>query len=461
MSSPDATRSSLPSILDQIYAGSALFFSMYYILSVNPAILARAGVPVALASFGTIVTIVVGNLTGIALTRTGLMIAPALGMSGFVVSFVLGVHSPGVFSWQSAMGCCAIAGLAVFLTSVFSPDLRSRVIKDLPTPVRKGAGAAIGAILIKQAFDMFPDTAHLNFTSGVILVVLGTGTIIGFFLLRTKFQEKATPIVNLLLRCEFIIVVVLTVIALDLFDPEYIGSLPNKNSISIADIKANYWVHMHSGPITGDTALHGLIFCFMIYFLVIADIPGTPSEVLPDSIKEEHKGRAVKLGYLNDAFWALLSPFLGTTPTIYYAENNILRGFNAYSWPVGLVAIIWFIVAVSVSLVFHYSFQQIIPPVATIPIVMFIGLIIISGSFGNRSSDAGDPVGSLEYYLPTAISVILTPRIGVECAFPLSVLSYWLVAGKNDRRGSTFVWISVGAAFSLVVQFIVLVLPPG
>jgi hypothetical protein len=39
--------------LDEMYAGLALFFSMYYIIGINPQILKEVGMPISATLFGT------------------------------------------------------------------------------------------------------------------------------------------------------------------------------------------------------------------------------------------------------------------------------------------------------------------------------------------------------------------------------------------------------------------------
>jgi xanthine/uracil permease len=190
----------------------------------------------------------------------------------------------------------------------------------------------------------------------------------------------------------------------------------------------------------------------------MSDIPGTPSEVLPDAIKTSEAGRAVRNGFLNDGIFTLLSPIFGTTPTIYYAEKQILRDFDVYSknvglWAIGIFTVLFAGILTSQILsVAEFSLERVIPPVAVIPILLFIGLYIIAVSFWRVPSyDHISPTRSMHYYLPSAIAVILTPRIGLEYAYPLAILSYWLVRSEADVHGPTFGWISVGAGISLFV----------
>jgi xanthine/uracil/vitamin C permease (AzgA family) len=443
----------------EMYAGLALFFSMYYVLGANPEILSQIGIPASAALLGTFLAIIVGNLCGAFATNTGLMIAPAIGISAFVNNFVQ--HSDNKLDWRHAMLACALAGVLVFLTSIFT-DWRERIVDDLPESVTKGAKAGIGALLIKEAFDIFEQAQKhgLEPRVGGIFVTLGVVFLVLFFLLRSKIEDSANnepPIARFFMRLEFLLVVILMSSYLNFFQPSYIAALPDNTKLSFLwkdPIVFTDW-HLHFVELI-------LIFLFAatVWFIVISDIPGTPNEILPEDQKAVDGRKAVRHGYINDGVFAFLSPLIGTTPTIYYAENQILKSFGVYSRRVSLWATALFFIVFAIDLVGQLSPGWKIPvykflsPIAVLPIVIFIGLYIISVSFlqSPHGEGAAPPVSrSPQYYFPSAISVILTSRIGLEYALPLSVLSFWLVKSKDDQYGPSFMLISIGSAVSLVV----------
>ena len=106
----------------------------------------------------------------------------------------------------------------------------------------------------------------------------------------------------------------------------------------------------------------------------------------------------------------------------------------------------------------EFSFQRLIPPFAVLPVLLFIGLYIVALSFLRDKGEHDD--GSrrpLEYYMPSAIGVILTPEIGLEYSLPLSILSYWLVKPATEGpdakplHGPSYNWVTGGAAGLLVL----------
>ncbi|SDT52589.1 solute carrier family 23 protein [Bradyrhizobium canariense] len=457
-----------------MWAGFALFFSMYYVLGANPDILREIGVPVSAALLGTFLAIIVGNFSGAFFTKTGLMIAPAIGISIFVKNFVL--NSDHVIDWRHAMVACVIAGLAVAVTSFFT-DWRDQIVKDLPESVKKGAKAGIGALLVKEGFDIFKkaeESFHLEPRGAGMAVAIGVVFLVLFFLIRRSIENNsrsALSALQFIMHLEFVFVVVLMSSYLWLFQPDYISALPETSQVSILWLEPIVRTSWH---INFNVCMLILLFAATVWFIVISDIPGTPSEVLPEKLEDvatdgtetapkgyqSARDKAVKLGYRNDGVFASLAPLFGTTPTIYYAENQILKSFGQtgeYSSAVGYWAASLFALVFIVLVIGQFSGHQIpidryLSPVAVTPILIFIGLYIISVSFFDIPSAAAAPsTRNPEYYFPTAVSVILTSRIGLEYTLPLSILSFWLVRSAGEKYGPSFIWISIGSGVSLII----------
>jgi xanthine/uracil/vitamin C permease (AzgA family) len=452
---------------EEIWAGLARFCWMYYIISLNAQILSEIGIPQSATFFATFLVIVLFNISGISLTGTGLMIAPAVGISTFVKHFVISAQheSQGVFGWQDAMKGCAFAGVLLVVTSLLFTSLRSQIIEDMPESVKKGAKAAIGSLLASEAIEQYnkftgkgggvdPGFAFWSVSLAVIVII-------GFFAARNMFRQTgSTAISNILLvllRAEFLLVVLGMSLALHVFQPHYIASLPRTTEFSWL-WQAPGALAFHSGFITN--VLLGVL-TIMIWFIVVTDIPGTPSAVLPPDVIKADSNRVVRRGYINDAFAAMFSPLCGTTPTIYYAENQILGDFKAFTPLVGATAtglFAFFALAIGWSTLSGQSLsvERILPPFALLPVLLAIGLYIVAISFADEpvKKDVAAPekiAGGPEEYFPAAIAVILTPQIGLEYAFPLSILSYWCVGKKQPSYG-TFSWVTVGAAVSLAIE---------
>src|SRR5436190_11356893 len=111
----------------ELAAGATTFAAMAYILAVNPAILANAGMPQAALITVTALTAAVSTLLMGFLTNYPLALAPGMGINAyfaFTVCLGLGV------SWQSALGLVFVNGVIFLALSV--TGVREKIIAAIP-----------------------------------------------------------------------------------------------------------------------------------------------------------------------------------------------------------------------------------------------------------------------------------------------------------------------------------------
>ena len=137
------------------------------------------------------------------------------------------------------MASCALSGLALLAVSWFLPRLRPQIIGDLPDSVRKGAKAAIGSLLAKEAIHLYRatlDSGQLDEPFALASISIGVLVIGIFYFLKTKYQPPADDSKNVsigfLLNTEFIAVVAGMWVVLRWFRPHYFDLLPAKTTFS-------------------------------------------------------------------------------------------------------------------------------------------------------------------------------------------------------------------------------------
>lgn len=160
----------------ELQAGATTFAAMAYILAVNPAILAAAGMPQPALVTVTAITAAVSTLLMGFLTNFPLALAPGMGINAyFAFTICLGL---GV-SWQSALGLVFVNGcifLALSLTGI-----RERIIHAIPHSLKLavtcGIGIFIAFIGLKNGglITAHPATfvTHGDFSSPPVLLCLG------------------------------------------------------------------------------------------------------------------------------------------------------------------------------------------------------------------------------------------------------------------------------------------------
>ena len=125
----------------EILAGLTTFFTMAYIVVVNPAILSAAGVPFDQVFMATIISAVIGTLIMALFANYPIAIAPGMGMNAYFTSVVA---TQGV-SYQVVFGAVLMAGI-LFLLLTFT-KLRVLLIESIPVPLKYGITAGIGLFI--------------------------------------------------------------------------------------------------------------------------------------------------------------------------------------------------------------------------------------------------------------------------------------------------------------------------
>ena len=143
----------------EIIAGITTFFTMAYIIAVNPTILAQAGMEWGAVFLATIIAAAVGTLVMGLVANVPYALAPGMGLNAFfvyTVCFSLG------FTWQQALSIVFICGLLNILITV--TKLRKAIIKAIPKSLQHAISGGIGVFI---AYIGFVDAGIINFGAGV------------------------------------------------------------------------------------------------------------------------------------------------------------------------------------------------------------------------------------------------------------------------------------------------------
>ena len=131
------------SVRTELIAGVTTFLAMSYIVAVNPAILADAGIPPAAAAFATCLVSGLGTIAMGLWARVPLAVAPGMGLNAFFAYTV--VQGAGL-TWQQALGMVLLSGI-VFVTLTLI-GVRQALLRALPKELLPAIGAGIGMFLV-------------------------------------------------------------------------------------------------------------------------------------------------------------------------------------------------------------------------------------------------------------------------------------------------------------------------
>ena len=126
----------------EFIAGLTTFFTMSYIVAVNPAILKTAGMPPGASLTATILTAIFGTLLMGVYANRPFAIAPYMGENAFIAFTV--VHVLG-YTWQQALGAVFVAGVLFILMTLFR--LRKWMVEAIPPTLRYSYAVGIGLFL--------------------------------------------------------------------------------------------------------------------------------------------------------------------------------------------------------------------------------------------------------------------------------------------------------------------------
>jgi AGZA family xanthine/uracil permease-like MFS transporter len=126
----------------EVLAGATTFLALAYIVFVQPAVLAAAGMDFGAVMAATCLASALATVLMALLANYPIAVAPAMGHNFFFAyTVVLGMGVP----WQAALGAVAIAGLVFIATAGIG--LRERLITALPPFLQHAIAAGIGLLI--------------------------------------------------------------------------------------------------------------------------------------------------------------------------------------------------------------------------------------------------------------------------------------------------------------------------
>jgi AGZA family xanthine/uracil permease-like MFS transporter len=126
----------------EILAGCTTFFTMAYIVFVNPSILRDAGMPFQAVLAATCLSAAVGSILMGALARYPVALAPGMGLNAyFTFTVVVGMGVP----WQTALGAVFLSGTVFLLLTITGASLV--LVRAIPAELYAAVAGGIGLFI--------------------------------------------------------------------------------------------------------------------------------------------------------------------------------------------------------------------------------------------------------------------------------------------------------------------------
>ena len=143
----------------EIMAGVTTFFTMAYIIVVNPGILSQAGMEWGAVFLATIIASIIGTLVMGLFANVPYAQAPGMGLNAFFVYTVcFGLN----FTWQQALSMVFLCGIINIVITV--SKIRKSIIRSIPVSLQNAIGGGIGVFV---AYIGLLNVGIINLDSGV------------------------------------------------------------------------------------------------------------------------------------------------------------------------------------------------------------------------------------------------------------------------------------------------------
>ena len=141
-------RENQTTVRTEVVAGLTTYFTMAYIIFVNPSILAKAGMDYNSVLVATCLAAALGTLLMAFLANYPFAQAPGMGLNAF---FTFAVVLQNGFTWQQGLAIVFISGVLFILLTL--TGARSAVVEALPRSIRYAIPAGIGLFITLIGFN--------------------------------------------------------------------------------------------------------------------------------------------------------------------------------------------------------------------------------------------------------------------------------------------------------------------
>ncbi|WGF88279.1 NCS2 family permease [Marinivivus vitaminiproducens] len=241
----------------EVLAGLTTFLTMAYIIFINPAILADAGMPRDSVFVATCLIAALGTMVMALLANYPIAIAPGMGLNAYFAYVV--VLTMG-YTWQMALGAVFISGVLFFLITILG--VRNLIIEGIPASIRVAVTVGIGlflAIISLKNAGIVVDSPATFVTLGDLHQPAAVLAVIGFIAVAvlSVWEVKGALLISIL---------GVTVLSFVFADNSFGGIVSLPPSIAPTLFALDIW-----GALS-----HGILNVVLVFFLVeLFDATGT------------------------------------------------------------------------------------------------------------------------------------------------------------------------------------------
>lgn len=412
----------------EVLAGLTTFLTMAYIIFVNPAILAKAGIDPGAAFVATCLAAAIGTAIMGLYANYPVALAPGMGLNAY---FAFGVVLGMGHSWQVALGAVFLSGVIFLIISVL--PIREAIINSIPHSQKLAIGAGIGLFLgligLKEAGLVVDHPATLV-TLGKVAAPTVLMAIVGFLLIAILDYRKLPGAI-------IIGILVVTVLGIALGLSKFGGIVSAPPSLAPTLMQMD---------IKGALSLGLLAIVFAFLMVDLFDTAGTLVAVAPRAGLMDADGKLKRLGkaLVADSTATIAGAALGTSTTTSYIESAAGIRVGGRTGLTAVVVAILFLLAL-----FFAPLAGSVPAFATAPALIFVACVMASGLAKIDWEDITECV-------PAVITAIMMPfTFSITNGIGLGLISYVIIkAGTGRVKDIHPITAAIALAFVLKFAFV-------
>lgn len=420
------------SVKVEMLAGLTTFFTMSYILAVNPLILGETGMDKGALFSATVVAAAIGTLVMAFYAKLPFALASSMGLNAFF-AYTL-VITMG-YSWQQALAAVFIEGVAFILLTAFK--VREAIIKAIPLNLRYSISVGIGLFI-----------AYIGLKNGGIIVGSeSTVTTLGPWTAASLLAAIGVIIGGILMALGlrgalFNTIIIITIIGI----PFGVTNLPDDFSlVSMPQSMAPIAFHLDfSQFLQFDVNYYIVVFAllFMDLFNTLGTLIGASTSagmVDPKTGNIPGLNRALMADAIATTFGALC----GTNTVTTYVESSTGIAEGGRTGLTAFTVAILFLAALFFSPLF-----LIIPSAATTSALVLVGVMMMHPIVKIDFSDFTEAV-------PCFVTIITMPfTASISEGIVLGLLSYVLIKVFTGHFKDVSIVMYILAAF-FVLKYII------
>ncbi len=400
----------------EILAGVTTFVTMAYIIFVNPAILAEAGMPAAAVTAATCLSAALGCLLIGIWAKYPIAQAPGMGLNAY---FAYAVCQGMGVAWQTALGAVFLSGIAFLLLTACG--LRKLIVEAIPQALYAAVATGIGLFLAFIGLRNAGIVASSPATAVTLGDLRAPGTVLALFGLLLMAALLARNVKAAILAGIAVTTVAGAAAGLIEWKP------------------APYSVEAITGTfgqldIAGALRLGLLEIVFVFLFVDLFDNIGTLVAVGKRAGLVDRDGRIPRLNRIltADAVATTAGAVAGTSTVVNYVESAAGVAAGGRSGVTAIVTGLLFLGALFVA-----PALGVIPAAATAPALIIVGALML-GHAGEIRWD--EPLEAVPAFL-TLITIPLTFSIANGIAFGFISWTLLQVSAGRWRQVHPLVYV--------------------